>query len=68
MKLGLLPTVSQLASSGLVLIPGMMAGQIIAGADPILAAKYQFVVLAAISVLAKADRRRRRPPVTTAAR
>lgn len=50
-KLGLLPTVSQLASSGLVLIPGMMAGQIIAGADPILAAKYQFVVLAAISAL-----------------
>lgn len=35
----------------LVLILGMMAGQIIAGADPILAAKYQFVVLAAISAL-----------------
>ena len=50
-KLGLLPTVSQLASSGLVLIPGMMAGQIIAGADPVLAAKYQFVLLAAISAL-----------------
>ncbi|KAE8128781.1 MULTISPECIES: ABC transporter permease [Bifidobacterium] len=50
-KLGMIPTISQLASSGIVLIPGMMAGQVIAGADPLTAAKYQFVVLAIISAL-----------------
>jgi putative ABC transport system permease protein len=50
-RTGLIPTVSQLASSGIVTIPGMMAGQVIAGADPLTAAKYQFVVLAAISAL-----------------
>ncbi|KAB8294348.1 ABC transporter permease [Bifidobacterium avesanii] len=50
-KMGMIPTISQLASSGIVLIPGMMAGQVIAGADPLTAAKYQFVVLAVISAL-----------------
>jgi putative ABC transport system permease protein len=50
-KLGMIPTISQLASSGIVLIPGMMAGQVIAGADPLTAARYQFVVLAIISAL-----------------
>lgn len=50
-KLGLIPTISQLASSGVVLIPGMMAGQIIAGGDPLAAAEYQFVVLAALSAI-----------------
>lgn len=48
-RLGLIPTISTLASSGIVLIPGMMAGQVIAGADPLNAAEYQFVVLASIS-------------------
>ena len=33
-RLGLLPTTASLASSGIVTIPGMMAGQVIAGADP----------------------------------
>ena len=50
-KMGMIPTIAQLASSGIVLIPGMMAGQVIAGADPLTAAKYQFVVLAVISAL-----------------
>lgn len=49
--LGLLPTIATLASSGIVTIPGMMAGQIIAGQSPVNAAKYQFVVLATISAL-----------------
>ena len=43
-RLGLLP-------SGIVTIPGMMAGQVIAGGDPLNAAKYQFVVLDAIAAL-----------------
>ncbi len=50
-KLGLIPTIAQLASSGVVLIPGMMAGQIMAGGDPLEAAEYQFVVLAALSAI-----------------
>ncbi len=50
-RLGLLPTTALLASSGIVTIPGMMAGQVIAGGDPLNAAKYQFVVLDAIAAL-----------------
>ncbi|BAQ31661.1 ABC transporter permease [Bifidobacterium scardovii] len=50
-RLGLLPTTASLASSGIVTIPGMMAGQVIAGGDPINAGKYQFVVFGAIAAL-----------------
>ena len=50
-RLGLLPTTASLASCGIVTIPGMMAGQVIAGGDPLNAAKYQFVVLDAIAAL-----------------
>lgn len=50
-KMGMIPTISSLASSGIVLIPGMMSGQVIAGADPIMAGRYQFVVLTVISSL-----------------
>ena len=32
-------------------VPGMMAGQIIAGGNPIDAAKYQFMILATIAAL-----------------
>ena len=42
---------ASLASSGIVTVPGMMAGQIIAGGNPIDAAKYQFLILAAIAAL-----------------
>ena len=45
------PTTASLASSGIVTVPGMMAGQIIAGGNPIDAAKYQFLILAAIAAL-----------------
>ena len=45
------PSIVSLASSGIVTIPGMMAGQVIAGGDPLNAAKYQFVVLDAIAAL-----------------
>lgn len=46
---GMIPTLATLCAVGLVQIPGMMTGQILAGADPFLAAKYQLVVLMAIS-------------------
>ncbi len=50
-KLGLTPTIATLASSGIVMIPGMMAGQVLAGVNPVNAAVYQFVILAAMSSL-----------------
>ena len=50
-RLGMMPTTASLASAGIVTIPGMMAGQVIAGGDPLNAAKYQFVILAAIAAL-----------------
>ena len=50
-RLGLMPTTASLASAGIVTIPGMMAGQVIAGGDPLNAAKYQFVILASIAAL-----------------
>lgn len=50
-RLGLLPSIAMLSSSGIVTIPGMMSGQIIAGGNPISAAKYQFVILAAVAAL-----------------
>lgn len=42
----LIPRLDMLKSMGLVWIPGMMAGMIITGADPIYAGIYQFVVIA----------------------
>ena len=41
----MLPTVSALFTVGLVSLPGMMTGQIIAGADPVGAVRYQIVVM-----------------------
>jgi len=40
-----LPTVTGLLTVGLVSLPGMMTGQIIAGADPLQAVQYQIVVM-----------------------
>jgi putative ABC transport system permease protein len=34
-----------MAAAGIVFIPGMMTGQILAGADPLEATKYQIVVM-----------------------
>lgn len=42
---GLIPTINAMNSVGIVSIPGMMTGQVIAGADPAQAAKYQIVVM-----------------------
>jgi putative ABC transport system permease protein len=46
---GLMPTINSMSAVGLVAIPGMMTGQLLAGADPIEAAKYQIVVMLMIS-------------------
>ncbi len=42
---GMIPSVNAMMTVGLVSIPGMMTGQILAGADPLLAVKYQIVVM-----------------------
>ncbi len=46
---GILPTLATMSAAGIVQIPGMMSGQILAGADPVIAAKYQIVVLLMMS-------------------
>jgi len=43
-RLSLLPTVNGLAATGIIYIPGMMSGQIIAGQSPNQAAVYQIVI------------------------
>ncbi|MEP0547100.1 MAG: ABC transporter permease [Rhodothermales bacterium] len=45
---GMIPRLDSLSSLGIVWIPGLMAGMIIAGGNPIYAAVYQFVVIAMI--------------------
>ena len=44
----LIPRLDSLSSLGIVWIPGLMTGMILAGSDPIYAAIYQFAVLAMI--------------------
>lgn len=42
---GLMPIVTAMAATGVVALPGMMTGQILAGIDPVSAAKYQVMIL-----------------------
>jgi putative ABC transport system permease protein len=42
---GLIPVVNAMAAAGLVFLPGMMTGQILAGAPPEEAVKYQLLVM-----------------------
>jgi putative ABC transport system permease protein len=44
----MIPRVDTLRSLGIVWIPGVMAGMVLAGSDPVYAAIYQFVVIAMI--------------------
>lgn len=45
MRAGLIPTVNGMAAAGLVSLPGMMTGQILAGVEPIEAVKYQLLIM-----------------------
>ena len=45
LRAGLIPAINAMAAAGIVFIPGMMTGQILAGADPLEATKYQIVVM-----------------------
>ncbi len=48
-RAGLIPTINAMAAAGVVFIPGMMTGQVLAGADPLEAAYYQIVVMLMVS-------------------
>jgi putative ABC transport system permease protein len=52
MRAALTPLLNTLSLAGIVTLPGLMAGQIVAGADPAEAAKYQIVVLLASTAAA----------------
>ncbi len=47
-RASLIPRVDSLRSLGIVWIPGLMSGMVLAGSDPVYAAIYQFVVIAII--------------------
>ncbi|MEO0391147.1 MAG: ABC transporter permease [Pseudomonadota bacterium] len=59
-KTGLMPTVNAMGAIGLVHFPGVMTGQLLAGADPLQAVKYQLLIMfliagaTALSVVAAA--------------
>lgn len=42
---GMIPIINSMTVAGVVALPGMMTGQILAGADPVEAVKYQVVVM-----------------------
>lgn len=44
----LIPRLDSISSLGIVWIPGMMAGMVLSGTDPVYAAIYQFVIMAMI--------------------
>ena len=46
---GMTPILATMSAAGIVAIPGMMAGQVLAGVDPLAAAKYQIVVMLMLS-------------------
>ncbi|MEN8259594.1 MAG: ABC transporter permease [Pseudomonadota bacterium] len=46
---GMIPTINALAAAGLISLPGMMTGQILAGTDPLEAVKYQFLIMCLIA-------------------
>ncbi|WP_028313736.1 ABC transporter permease [Desulfatibacillum aliphaticivorans] len=45
LKAGMIPSINSMIGAGIVFIPGMMTGQILAGADPLEAIRYQIVVM-----------------------
>ena len=45
LKTGLMPILNSMAATGVVSLPGMMTGQILAGLPPLEAAKYQIMIM-----------------------
>lgn len=48
LQAGLIPTINSLFAVGLVSLPGMMTGQILSGVSPLVAVRYQVVVMCMI--------------------
>jgi putative ABC transport system permease protein len=48
MRLALSPTIATMATMGLVALPGMMTGTILGGSSPLVAIKYQIMIMIAI--------------------
>ncbi len=46
----MIPRINSLLAMGLVALPGTMTGQIISGVDPVVAARYQIMIMAAILI------------------
>jgi putative ABC transport system permease protein len=46
---GLIPIINAMAAAGIVSLPGMMTGQILAGAEPVEAVKYQILIMFLVS-------------------
>jgi len=44
-KAGMIPSINAMMGVGIVFIPGMMTGQILAGADVLIAVKYQIMIM-----------------------
>lgn len=42
---GIVPSINQMAAAGVITLPGIMTGQILAGMDPVGAAKYQILLM-----------------------
>ncbi len=49
LRTALMPIINSMSAIGLVSLPGMMTGQILAGADPVEAVKYQILVMSLIA-------------------
>ncbi|MCB1964057.1 MAG: iron export ABC transporter permease subunit FetB [Rhodocyclaceae bacterium] len=49
MRSGMIPIINGMAAAGIVSLPGMMTGQILAGAAPTLAVKYQILIMFTIT-------------------
>jgi putative ABC transport system permease protein len=45
LRSGMIPIINQMSAAGIITLPGMMTGQILAGMAPFEAAKYQILVL-----------------------
>ena len=44
-RVGMMPMINAMAAAGIISLPGMMTGQILAGSPPLLAVKYQILIM-----------------------
>ena len=45
MRTGMIPIINSMAAAGVVSLPGMMTGQILAGSPPVIAVQYQILIM-----------------------